>query len=177
MDRSPPASSGTADSIEVTSSSRAQCRDARSDEELVDRDGAGPRRSGGDHARAVHEQRRCRVGRRRGIADVAGKRRPIPDLDGTDDRRRVGEGLVVAPDPLVGGDLGHHRPGADYQVAVALADLGVELVDPLDIDDEARLERSVTQPDDQVCPTGERTGLGTVLGEQRDGASRWVGRS
>ena len=89
-----------------------------------------------------------------------------------DDRRRLGQGLEFAPDPLVGGDVGHHRPRPDRQPAVVLADLAVQLGDPLEIDHDPRLDRPVAQPDDQVGPARQWPRLGASLAEQGDGLAR-----
>jgi len=145
------------------------------DEELVDRDAPGPGRTRRDDAGAIDEERRCRVRRRRRVADIAGERRPVPDLNRPDDRRRFGKGLVVASDPLVGGDVRHDGPGADAEVSLDLADLPVELRDPLEIDDDPRPDRTVAQADDQVGPTREEAGVGTMLGQEGDGVVE-VGR-
>ena len=93
--------SGSGSSIAVDELAGAERRDARTDEELVDRDRPPSARPDRDDPRAVDEQRRRRVGRRRRVADVPGQRRPVPDLDRPDDRRRLGQRRVVAPDPLV----------------------------------------------------------------------------
>ena len=130
-----------------------------------------PSGTGHDHGRVVDEQRRRGIGRRRGVADVAGQRRPVPDLDRADDGGRLGQGREFAPDPRVGRDVGHHRPRPDRQPAVALADLAVQLGDPLEVDDDSRLDRPVAQPDDQVGPAGEQPRLGAALAEQGDGVA------
>ena len=147
-------------------------RDARADEER--------RRSGSVRvppapatttARAVDEQRRHGVRGRRGVADVAGQRRPVADLDGPDDRRRLGEGPVVAPDPLVGGDRRSSRSArrsrrpavarrgsSPSSSAMRLTSTTIRgWIEP----SRSRMIRSV--------PPASEAGLGSVLGEQRDG--------
>ena len=152
-------------------------RDTRPDEHIVDRDGPDPGRAGHHDPCPEHEQSRDGVGRRRGVADVPGQRRPVPDLDRPDDGRRLGQRLVVAPDPLVGDDVGHHRPRADRQPGLAgVPDLRVELLDPFDIDHDPRPDGPVAEPDDQVRPTRQRTRIGPVLGEQGDSVVE-MGRS
>ena len=102
---------------------------------------------------------------------LPGERRPVPDLDRPDDGRRLGQRLVVAPDPLVGDDVGHHRQGADRQPRLAitdLPDLRVELLEPFQIDHDARPDGPVAEPDDQVRPTRQRPRIGPVLVQQRD---------
>ena len=79
---------------------------------------------------------------------------------------RAGE---VAPDPLVDGDVGHHRRAPRYQtLPVGLADLAIELGDPLDVDDEARPDRAVAESDDQVGPAGEQPRRRGRAREQRE---------
>ena len=77
---------------------------------------------------------------------------------------------VVAPDPLVGGDVGHHRPRADRAGRPSVSRISaVELGDPLDVDDDPRPDRPVAQPDDQVGAAGQQPRVRAVLGEQGDG--------
>ena len=74
----------------------------------------------------------------------------------------------------VGGDVGHRRPRAERQPAFAVTDAIVKLGDPLEIDDDPRLDRSVAQPDDQVGAAGEQARIGPELGKQGDrGGEAW----
>ena len=95
---------GIGSSIAVTSSPRSERRDARAHEQVVQRDPPRPVRPGGHHERAVDEQRRGRVGGRRRVADVAGQRGPVPDLDrahhgGGLGQRRSSAGARAGPRP------------------------------------------------------------------------------
>ena len=83
----------------------------------------------------------------------------------------------IAPDPRVGDDRRHRRPCADRSDAVSVSRmLGVQLGDALDVDDQARLERPVTQPDDQVRAAGQsRVGAGSA--SRAMASARLVGRS
>ena len=101
--------------------------------------GTSRRRWAGDHAgRARGDQRRHAVGRRRGVAQVAGERRPTLDLGRAD---QIGGLDHPRPSPLQGiafADHGAGRRGADDKTAVPLANAG-DTGDLLDIDDQARL--------------------------------------
>ena len=56
-------------------------------------------------------------------------------------------------------------------------DLRVELLDPFHVDHDPRPDGPVTEPDDQVRPTRQRTRLRPVLVQQRDSVVEMVGRS
>ena len=108
------------------------------DEEVVERD---PPRARPGRPRRPRRRRRAAPGAVSAAGDalqmLPGERRPVPDLDRPDDERRLGEGRVVAPDRVVGGDVGHHRQRADPAARPpASRDPPVELGDPLDVDDD-----------------------------------------
>ena len=68
-----------------------------------------------------------------------------------------------------GYDVGHRRQRAEREEPVLLANLGVQLGDALDIDDDPGAKRPIAQADDQVCAAGERPGIGAVPVDQGDG--------
>ena len=109
----------------------------------------------GDHAgRARGDQRRHAVGRRRRVAEIAGKRRPPLDL-----RRADQVGGLDHPGPgLLQGfafaDHGAGRRGADDKAAVPLANAG-DAGDLLDIDDQARLGPAGAELNQQIGPAGQ----------------------
>jgi hypothetical protein len=104
-------------------------RDPGADEEAVDRDAPDTAGPGHDDLRAVDEQRRSRVGCRRGVADVAGQRGAVADLDRSDDRRSLGQRTEVELHTRVGRDIGHDGRRPDDEAPIGLADPRIELGD------------------------------------------------
>ena len=144
-----------------------QRRDARPDEEPVHGDRPTSARPDRHHPRAVHEECRGGVGRRRRVADVPSQRRTVADLHRSDDRGSLGQCHVVVLDPLVAHEVGHHGPCADREPAVVGPDLARELLDPLDVDDRRRPDRPISDADDQVGATGQRPRILSAVGQQR----------
>ena len=104
----------------------------------------------GDHAcRASGDQRRHAVGRRRRVAEFAGKRRSTLHLGRAD---QIGRLDHSGPGPLQGFAFADHGAGrrcTDDKAAVPLANVG-DAGDLLDIDDQARLGPAGAELNQQI---------------------------
>ena len=148
---------GSGSSIAVTSSPGCEGGHAGAHEEVVERDHAA-RRPARAHAprRVVDQQRRRRVGRRRRVADVAGQRRAVADLDRSDEARRLDQRRERAPASPAESWMSVITVPAEMRTRPATSrDRRRQLRDALDVDHHGRRVRAVAQADDQVRAAGQ----------------------
>ena len=118
--------------------------------EILDRHLASPIRSGDDGRGAVGDERRDRVGRGRGVAEVAAEAGAALDLHAADEGGRVNEAGECARDHLV---VVHAVAGhgcAEHQAAAAIKEHLGQFGDALDIDNHAGCGAPFTQRHQQI---------------------------
>ena len=115
----------------------------------------------------MDEQRRSGVGRRRGVAEISGKRCPVTDLNRPHDAGRLNQGWKVPLHSIVLDDVRHRRERADAEMSVNFGNLWTQLTHPLEIHDDFGRDVFQAQANQHVGAPGEQPGIRTGRVENR----------
>ena len=149
------------------SSPGGEHRAARPREDRLDRHLPRAFGAGNQGLRAMADERRHAVRRRRCIADVSAKARPVLDLHASNELRGLGNGRITGRNGRMPGDRGRRRRRTDRHAAVGQHRDRRHLGNMLQVDDARGPAPPLAQLRHEVGATGERARI--VRAHRHDG--------